>query len=287
MSPAADPLVHRVASSTPRATHLLLQCMFVASCVLASLKLSVVRRETAWEGRVVVAAESMCLYLVVLDTDREMLLKFIVSCVWRSAAGSRSNPWVAKSINNHISGDEAFVHFMAACLFIRVHVGFMSGLMSCVAVVVPECISPYVALANHHLHEHVWRESSPVRAAFLTGVPVGMQMLSLFKTLPSAQPAFPTGQALRWAASPQQVKALTIMVKAWVSTAAKVSGLGGEDLFLALRGAFAAAAVGASSLRSLPWSMRFGALLAFLSFARGSLPLVGGCLLYTSDAADE
>ena len=105
-----------------------------------------------------------------------------------------------------------------------------------------------------------------------------MQMLSLFITLPSAQPAFPTpqGQALRWAASPQQVEALTITVKAWVATAAKVSGLAGEDLFLALRGAFAAAAARASSVRSLPWSMRFGALLAFLCFAHGSQPLVGG-----------
>ena len=182
----------------------------------------------------------------------------------------------------HISGDDAFTHFivkafvyfMAACLLIRAHVSFMSSLMICFAVVVPKCISPYVALANRHLHERVWRESSLVCAACLMGVPIGMQMLSLFKTLPSAQPAFPRGQALRWAASPQQVKALTITVKAWVSTAAKVSGLGGEDLFPALRGAFAAAAACASSVRSLPWSMRFGALLAFLSFAHGSPPVV-------------
>ena len=150
-------------------------------------------------GRVVVEAESVCSYLVVLDADREMLLKFIVSCVLRPASGSRSNPWVAKSIKNaliffvltvdvmvwsifdmllrifiHISGDDAFTHFMvnafvyfmAACLLIRVHVSFMSGLMIFVAVVIPECIYSYVALASRHLHERVWRESSVLRAAF-------------------------------------------------------------------------------------------------------------------------
>ena len=82
-------------------------------------------------------------------------------------------------------------------MLIRVHVSFMSGLMIVVAVVVPECISPYVVLANRHLHERVWRESSALRAAFSTGVPIEMQMLSLFITLPSAQPAFPRSQRFR------------------------------------------------------------------------------------------
>ena len=79
----------------------------------------------------------------------------------------------------------------------------------------------------------------------------------------------------------------TMSGQVWDATAAKVAlwrsdrgsssaGLGGEDLFLALRVAIAAAAPLASPAQSLFWFIGIGALLACLRFVIGSLPLAGG-----------
>ena len=61
---------------------------------------------------------------------------------------------------------KAFVHFMAACLLIRVHVSFMSGLMIFVAVVVLVFIPPHVAFVNRHLRTCVARFFGASRCIF-------------------------------------------------------------------------------------------------------------------------
>ena len=134
-----------------------------------------------------------------------------------------------------------------------------------------------IALARRQLHEQALRGSMEVRAALTTGVPIEMQGLPLLVMLFSARPASQT----------PQVQAFCLTAKVWDATAAKVApwrsdrgsssaGLGGEDLFLALRVAIAAAAPLASPAQSSFWFMRIGALLAFLRFVIGSLPLAGG-----------